>query len=72
MFSLVTNNIFLSYINFSLVEHENIVKFYGVINSPPRIIMEFVEGENLFEFLHPIVLGDFTSIPHQDFPLINR
>lgn len=55
-----------------MLDHPNIVKLYGVANSPPRIIMEFIEGGNLFSFLHPIMEGEVKCISHQSFPLIER
>jgi len=38
---------------FSKIEHENLVKFFGVcFSSPPRVVTEFCSGGTLFELLH--------------------
>jgi len=37
----------------SKIEHENLVKFFGVcFSSPPRVVTEFCGGGTLFELLH--------------------
>jgi len=37
----------------SKIEHENLVKFFGVcFSSPPRVVTEYCRGKTLFELLH--------------------
>ena len=36
-----------------LLDHENCVKLYGVTANPPRMILEFISGGDLYHFLHP-------------------
>ena len=55
-----------------MLDHPNIVKLYGVLNTPPRLVMEFIEGGNLFNFIHPMIDGKYTSISHDQFPLDER
>ena len=38
-----------------LLDHPNCVKLYGVTANPPRMILEFISGGDLYHFLHPKV-----------------
>eukprot|EP00698_Gefionella_okellyi_P020823 TRINITY_DN6616_c0_g1_i1.p1 TRINITY_DN6616_c0_g1~~TRINITY_DN6616_c0_g1_i1.p1 ORF type:complete len:306 (-),score=51.19 TRINITY_DN6616_c0_g1_i1:41-892(-) len=35
-----------------LCDHPNVVKFYGMIGQPLSIVMEFVDGRNLYDIVH--------------------
>lgn len=45
----------------SLLDHPCIVKFYGVMLHPPRMVLQYVDGCDLFQFLHP--LDPVTNTP---------
>ena len=37
----------------SLLDHPNIVRLYGVMDNPPRMILQYVGGTDLFQLIHP-------------------
>ena len=59
----------------SLLNHPNIVRFYGVMLNPPRMIIQYIDGTDLFQFLHPntnLHSNETNSIEQNNFPWENR
>lgn len=57
----------------SLLHHPNIVQFYGVMLHPPRLVIQFVDGTDLFKYLHPVATQTTVeSISQQSLPWCRR
>src|SRR3990167_3132904 len=58
----------------SLLDHPNIVKFYGITVQPPQIILQFINGSDLFQFLHPKITagGTISNLSQESFPWPRR
>ena len=57
----------------SLLDHPNIVKFYGVMTNPPRMVIQYIDGTDLFTIMHPSNSErDIGFISQSDFPWTRR
>ena len=56
------------------LNHPNIVKFYGFSLQPLQMIIQFLNGGDLFQFLHPInpLSGEYTNLHASAFPWNQR
>ena len=57
----------------NLLNHPNIVKFYGASINPPTVILQFISGSDLFNYMHKKTKDDqLISRKQEDFPWLDR